>query len=467
MALGKWASDRLIGAVGKGASGCWMVQSGRGQAGAGWCSREGGKRLGAQDPEASTSAPPLSVLILLAAMRNLISFPSSFMGTLAGARSLSHQQVECIDRLPPSRLHLMRRLVCVFAITVLLCPVHPTRAHQSSTIRWQSILKQPSTWYATSEALRIAENVLLYQRESGGWPKNIDMAAPLSDREREQQIKKKGATDSTIDNGATYTQLVFLAKVHELQPRSIHRDAFLKGFDYLLKAQYDNGGWPQFYPDLSGYYRHITFNDGAMIGVMKLLRDVANGKPTYSFIDEERRVKAEKAVQKGIECILKSQLISDGHRTVWCAQYDEVTLKPASARTYELVSLSGGESVEIVRFLMSIPKPSATVVQSIEGAVTWFQKSQLNGIRWVEKKDSSKPEGTDRVVVNDPSAPPLWARFYELNTNRPIFVGRDGVVKYEVAAIEHERRNAYAWYVEEPAKLLNRDYPEWRKKNGR
>jgi PelA/Pel-15E family pectate lyase len=364
-------------------------------------------------------------------------------------------------------LLLRRPFAFLFAITFALCLAHPALAQQSPTIRWISILKQPADWYATSDALRIADNVLLYQRNSGGWPKNIDMAASLSDREREQLSKQKAATDSTIDNGATYTQLVFLAKVHEVQPRSSHREAFLKGFDYLLKAQYDNGGWPQFYPDLSGYYRHITFNDGAMIGVMKLLRDVANAKPAYSFIDDERRAKAEKAVQKGIECILKTQLIIDGHRTVWCAQHDEVTLKPAPARTYELVSFSGLESVDIVRFLMSIKNPNATVVDAIEGAVKWFQKSQLNAIRWVEKKDSSKPEGTDRVVVNDPNAPPLWARFYELNTNRPIFVGRDGVVKYEVAAIEYERRNGYAWYVEEPAKLLNKDYPEWRKKNGR
>jgi PelA/Pel-15E family pectate lyase len=356
--------------------------------------------------------------------------------------------------------------ILLLAASVIVCAAESTSA-QRADIRWNAILKQPSQWYATSDALRIADNVLLYQRSTGGWPKNIDMAAPLSDPEREQLIKQKASTDSTIDNGATYTQLVFLAKVHELQPRSSHLEAFLKGFDYLLKAQYENGGWPQFYPDLSGYYRHITFNDGAMIGVMKLLRDVANKKPAYSFIDDDRRAKAEKAVQKGIECILKTQLIIDGHRTVWCAQHDEITLKPAPARTYELVSLSGFESVDIVRFLMSIPKPNANVVEAIEGAVTWFQKSQLNGIRWVEKKDPSKPDGTDRVVVNDPNAPPLWARFYELNTNRPMFVGRDGVVKYEVAAIEHERRNGYAWYVEEPAKLLNKDYPEWRKKNGR
>jgi PelA/Pel-15E family pectate lyase len=293
------------------------------------------------------------------------------------------------------------------------------------------------------------------------------MSAPLGERERAQLIKKKSATDSTIDNGATYTQLMFLAKVHELQPQSRHLQAFIKGFDYLLAAQYDNGGWPQFYPDLSGYYRHITFNDGAMIGVMKLLLDVANKKLMDPFVDENRRDKAQRAVQKGIDCILKTQLIIDGQRTVWCAQYDEVTLKPTAARTYELVSLSGLESVDIVRFLMSIPNPNSTVIEAIESAVAWFHKSQLNGIRWGEKKDGSKPQLIDRVVVSDPNAPPLWARFYELNTNRPIFVGRDGVVKYDVAAIEPERRNGYAWYVDEPAKLLDRDYPQWRTKTGR
>ena len=45
-----------------------------------------------------------------------------------------------------------------------------------------------------------------------------------------------------------------------------------------------------------------------------------------------------------------------------------------------------------------------------------------------------------------PNAPPLWARFYEIETNRPIFSGRDSVKKYDIAEIESERRNGYAWY---------------------
>ncbi len=318
------------------------------------------------------------------------------------------------------------------------------------TIAWNDAQNKPQEWYASAEALRIADLLLLYQRDSGGWPKNIDMAKPLGNGDRTTLEKQKKENDSTIDNGATYTQLSFLARFFTAQPQDRHRESFLKGFDYLLKAQYANGGWPQFYPDLSGYYKHITFNDNAMIGVMKLLRDVAADKPAYVFVDEARRAKAAKAVEKGIECILKTQVVVNGKRTVWCAQHDEVTLAPAPARKFEPVSLSGGESVEIVRFLMSIKNPSPAIVEAIEAAVAWFEKSQLKGIKWV-----------DSVVIKDPEGGSIWARFYEIGANRPIFVGRDGVVKYDVMQIEDERRTNYAWYVDEPAKLLNKEFPKW------
>ena len=130
------------------------------------------------------------------------------------------------------------------------------------TIAWDDAQKKPDEWYATAEALRIADNVLLYQRRSGGWPKNIDMGKPLGDSARAALVRQKNETDSTIDNGATFTQLSFLARVYTAQHQPRHRDGFLQGLDYLLQAQYPNGGWPQFYPNLSGYYKHITFNDG-------------------------------------------------------------------------------------------------------------------------------------------------------------------------------------------------------------
>jgi PelA/Pel-15E family pectate lyase len=260
--------------------------------------------------------------------------------------------------------------------------------------------------------------------------------------------------------------LSFLARVYTAQRQERHRESFLKGIDYLLRAQYPNGGWPQFYPDPHGYHKHITFNDGAMIGVMKVLRDVAEKKPVYSFVDEARRANAAKAVEKGIECILKTQVIVNGRRTVWGAQHDEVTFASAPARTFEPASLSAGESVDVVRFLMSIKDPPPAIVDAVESAVRWFEESELKGIKWIEKADASQPGGVDRVVVKDPNAS-TWARFYEIGSNRPIFSGRDGVVKYELAQIEHERRTNYNWYVDEPAKLLKRDYPAWRKRTAR
>jgi PelA/Pel-15E family pectate lyase len=300
-------------------------------------------------------------------------------------------------------------------------------------IEWRDALKQPPAWYASDEAVRIADNLLLYQRDSGGWPKNIDMAAVLAPEEKAGLAGRKSVDDSTIDNGATYTQLAFLARVFEARRLPRHEQAFLKGVDYLLKAQYDNGGWPQYYPRLTGYYKHITFNDDAMVGVLTLLREVSAGQAPYAFVDEARRARARRAVDKGIDCILNTQVVVDGKRTVWCAQHDEVTLAPAPARTYELVSLSGYESVGIVRFLMAIPDPGEPVREAVRSAVEWFEKTRIDG------------------------TPPRWARFYEIGTNRPIFSGRDGVKKYDVAEIEEERRLHYRWYVTEPARLIE-DY---------
>ena len=329
------------------------------------------------------------------------------------------------------------------------------------TIAWRDCLEQKPEWYASADAVRIADNVLLYQRETGGWPKNIDMAVVLSEQGKAEIAKQKSADDSLIDNGATYTQMAYLARVFNATKQSRFKESFIKGFDYLLKAQYENGGWPQYYPRLTGYYKLITYNDDAMIGVMSLLRDVARKDRAYSFVDEARCAKAEQAVAKGIECILRTQVVVNGKRTVWCAQHDEVTLAPAPARSYEHVSLSGGESVGIVWFLMGLEHPDARVVEAIESAVAWFKESKLTGVKLIEKPDASFPNGFDRVVVEDASAGPLWARFYQIGSNRPIFSGRDGVIKYSLAEIEHERRTGYNWYTKAPAKLLEKDYPVW------
>ena len=331
-------------------------------------------------------------------------------------------------------------------------------------VTWEDCLGQEAAWYGGVEAGRIADNVLLYQRESGGWPKNIDMAAPLGEAERAALLGQRASDDATIDNDATRAQLIYLARVFNAGGRPRFKDGFLRGLDYLLAAQYANGGWPQYYPKLTGYYRRITFNDDAMAGVLGLLREVARGESAYAFVDAGRRAKSAQAVERGVECILKCQVIVAGRRTAWCAQHDEVTLAPAPARSYEKVSLSGSESVGLVRLLMGVERPDARVIEAIQSAVAWLDRVSLSGIRLARQPAASWPKGYDLVVVSDERAGPLWARFYEIGTDRPIFCGRDGVIKYSLAEIEYERRTGYNWYTGAPAELLTKDYPDWQRK---
>jgi PelA/Pel-15E family pectate lyase len=360
------------------------------------------------------------------------------------------------------------------ALAAVLAPGLPARQAPSTPpgarptprgIAWNRILDQPASWYGTAEALRIADQVLLFQRDTGGWPKNIDMARQRSASEREAIERQRGEQDSTIDNGATTTQLRFLARVSAATRTDRLRAPIEAGLDYLLAAQYPKGGWPQFYPLRDDYSRHITFNDDAMVRVLEVLRDTAEGKAPFTFVDARRRAASGYAVRRGIALLLKAQIRVNGRLTAWCAQHDEVTLAPAKARAYEHPSQSGSESVGILRFLMSIPDPPPDVVAAVEAGVAWLRAVQLTGIRVERRADPSLPGGIDRVVVPDAAAPPIWARFYEIGTNRPVFSGRDSVIRYDMGAIEHERRVNYAWYGYWPQDLLARDYPEWKQRH--
>ena len=334
-----------------------------------------------------------------------------------------------------------------------------------AAIGWGAdLLRQKPEWYVSAPARALADSVIQYQSSDGGWPKNTDLGVPPPSAEA-----RAGAgadvTSSTIDNNGTTMPMQFLALVAHATGEARYQASFLRGFDYLLAAQYPNGGWPQFFPLRQGYYTRITFNDHAMVNVLTVLRDAAAGNAPYAFVDETRRTKARAAVSRGIDIILKTQVKQNGKLTAWCAQHDEKTLAPAWARAYEPPSLSGSESVGIVRFLMEIEGPTPAMVSAIEEAAAWLKAVAIPGLRY---ETFTGPDGQrDRRVVPDPSAGLLWARFYELGTNRPIFLGRDSVVRYAMSEIERERRAGYAYYGRWPATLLDADFPRWREKHGR
>src|SRR6185436_4037565 len=202
------------------------------------------------------------------------------------------------------------------------------------------------SWFVSQEARQIGSNVLSWQSVAGSWPKNTDTFTKPYKGERS---KIKG----TFDNRATTPELRFLALLSVATKEPSFVDAFFKGFDHILAAQYPNGGWPQTYPLPTGYGRHITFNDDAMVRLMDFVRETATNA-AYTFIDADRKKRAKQAFDRGIDCILRSQVKVQGKLTAWCAQHDENDLSPRLARAYELVSLSGSESVGLVRLLMSV-----------------------------------------------------------------------------------------------------------------
>ena len=326
-------------------------------------------------------------------------------------------------------------MLALFMLPSMLGVLKPMQTY-AEQLDWGTYLGKSDSWYGTSEATAFADTIVQYQLSDGGWRKEMENTS----------ISGSWAK-STIDNDATTSQIIVLARVFKKTNNEKYKNACVKGIDLLLNGQYSNGGWPQVFNDAGTYHAHITYNDTAMVRVLNILKDVSEQKGDFTFIDSNRVNKAKTSVEKGVRCILDTQISVNGVKTAWCQQHDENTLAPASARAYELPSISASESVGIVNFLKSLSNPSNEIIKSINAAVKWMDSVKLTGIKFVT-------QGDDKVVISDPSASPLWARFYEIGTNKPMFVDRDSSVHYNVSEISKERRTGYAWYGTWPSKLV-------------
>jgi PelA/Pel-15E family pectate lyase len=339
----------------------------------------------------------------------------------------------------------MIQRMSIFAITAFFITAFFVAGSIHGDSPAAKLVEQQDAWFRSPEGRKTMECILSWQADHGDWPKNKDTTQEMFSDDRS---KLKG----TFDNGATVGELRFLGRAFRVTGDMRCHDAFLAGFDHIIKAQYPNGGWPQYFPLSKDYHRHITFNDDSMLHLLELVRDCASS-PDFDFLDRDRRSAAREAFDLGIDCIVKCQVVVNGTPTAWCAQHDEVTLAPANARSYELASLSGAESAGILKLLMTIENPSADLVRCVKGGVEWYEAVKISGFRY--QRSSDEPS-----LVADASARTLWSRFYELESNRPFFCDRDGVVKYDIEEIGHERRSGYTWYGNWGESLFNA-YQKW------
>jgi len=464
----------------------------------------------------------LSVRALTLSLLLATSLHASVIGPNTPAMSLTEERVRSLPAAQrgPWLDYLKRSAAQMVADKAALAKEReglaevPGLPKQGSSARSMPLHRAPE-YYKSDEARKVGDTVLSFQTPGGGWSKNLDFSVgprmrgqiyatanlPPTPQPKDDYDYPKDETwhyISTLDNDATNTEIHFLAELSAALPGKegdAYRAAILRGIEFLLRAQYPNGGWPQVWPLEGGYHDAITFNDDAVTESAETLTLAANAAKTtndpeepdpamvemmkqagrvvpeqhavtedFSFVPQALRLRAKVAAAKALECILATQLkvpAPDGKGmvlTVWAQQNDPLTLVPVSARNYEMPSLSSGESASVMEYLMSLPKPSPAVVCAVDAAAAWFEASKIMGYGWVGDRRSPS-----RKFVPVPGAGPLWARYYSLTTGKPIFGDRDKTIHDDVNELSAERLNGYGWYGAAPERAL-KEYAEWKKK---
>lgn len=391
------------------------------------------------------------------------------------------------------------RIITTFFYALVLITSLQTRADSSTpdaVSPWYKFNK-PLTYYQSEEALSIADQVVLFQRATGGWGKSIDPSTPRSVIEQQTiKLKDRGialAVDSpnygkyshqasTFDNHATWAHLRFLLRVYKLNPNERYLKAIESGFNFVFQAQNRQGGFPQNFPNIHGLGGLLTLNDKATTGTLWALKECHS--ETFSALSPKLRQACKNHFEKGIEFLVSTQIKHRGVLTGWAQQYTS-DLLPAKGRVYEPIAIAAQETTEVIKLLMSIKQPSAEVVNAIKAAVTWLERTKIHN-RKVIKTKSVKPvittkmtireyegaeqktirvqnAGYDKQIIGAQGAV-IWARFYSVDQNSPVFSDWDGGLYQDLSDISYERRIGYMWYGTWPKTLLRRDWPNWRRK---
>ena len=326
---------------------------------------------------------------------------------------------------------------------------HALRAPSGGDFKLKA--KVSDAWFAGDEAKKLADAILSFQTPSGGWSKHMGFSKGLRKPGMQWTSQNEPGQPAhyvaTFDNGSTTSELDLLAGVWQATKREDCKAGFIKGLNFIFAAQYPNGGWPQVYPLEGGYHDDITYNDDAMTHILELLQGIADKEPCYAFLEDSQREQAAKSLAAGLGCVLKTQVVQNGKQTVWCAQHDAHTLQASSARKMEPATLSGLESAHILKFLMTITKPTPEVVACIESGLKWFEDAKITG------EGKTKVNGKTTYEPDAAATEIRWARFYDLTNSNPVFPGRDGILYDTFAAMAAKNKSAMTTTLRSPAAL--------------
>ena len=247
------------------------------------------------------------------------------------------------------------------------------------------------------------------QLQSGGWTQTIEFG-PARRVGKYRKMPGGAWNASSLDDDQTQAALRFLARADKALgfKNEAVGDAAKYGYDALLKAQFPNGGFPQVftgpspaapvvkakYPDfdyrtegkVKEYWTHYTLNDG-------LPGTVAEALATAHAVYGDAKYKA--ALAKLGDFLILAQMPEP--QPGWCQQYDR-DMRPVWARKFEPPAVSGWESQDALETLIQVARVTGDkkYLEPVPRALAYLRKSRL-------------PDGR-------------LARFYELKTNRPLYM---------------------------------------------
>ncbi len=269
------------------------------------------------------------------------------------------------------------------------------------------------------------------QREHGGWDHRADLAHMPESVEAEgidQSVRvARQSGHGTLDDRITQGALQFLMDLDTTIDAPWLQESIRLGLDFLLKAQFPNGAWPQWYPLRGGYHDYYTFNDRAINDCIVVLLAAEKQYGTGRYLTAARRAG---------EFIIASQLPSP--QAGWAQQYSHDG-RPAAARSFEPAGVCSQVTAQNIGTLVELylQTGSSKFLAPIPPAIEWLESSKLALADVAVERIRRRRGDTSRV----------WARLYEVGTNRAIYGDRESPRQtfYSIFEISDRERRSYGW----------------------
>jgi hypothetical protein len=245
------------------------------------------------------------------------------------------------------------------------------------------------------------------QRTVGGWDHRVDVAH--LDKTSKKAIRREG--HCTFDDNITQGALSFLMSMDAIIDEPWLTEAIELGLEFMMKSQFENGAWPQWYPLRGGYHDYYTFNDNTINDCIKVMLKAHRIYGKNEYLQTARH---------GGNFIILSQLPQP--QSGWAQQYSH-DLKPAWARSFEPPGVCSAATIRNIQTLVDLYlyTKDDRYLEPIPLAFEWLDNSKIGDNQ--------------------------WARLYEEGTNRPVYGDREdgNRLHYVYENISERERTSYGW----------------------